>query len=72
MKPPSYPFLNIARNSGCAYADVLAVADSVRLYGYAAFNPGVDPDTRYAIIEATEEQEAIRSGLIDWQTGKAR
>jgi hypothetical protein len=82
-KPASYPFLAIARKYGYPYADVLNVAffwDRRSNCRYATPSEclAIDrlekrPEWREftdAVHVAMREQDAIRAGVIDWQTGE--
>lgn len=69
-KPESYPFLRISREYGVDYSVVLSLADQLRLTQRAAWEPAIPPDLLIDIGAATDVQEAIREGEIDWQTGE--
>lgn len=68
-KPASYPFLAIAKKHNVPYADVLAHADWQRSDNgnpqFPIFSQ-IDLD----ICAAGMEQQLIRNGTIDWQTGE--
>lgn len=76
MKPASYPFLALARKYGYPYGDVLSAAGELRRnHGY--FDPD-GPNAHWIrrgiaareVFRAFVEQDAIRRGAIDWQTGE--
>ncbi len=72
MKPESYPFLRIARQYGVPYDDVLKIANCSRLMlGAGVIMDGAPIPIRVydEVVAATNVQERIRRGLIDWQTG---
>ena len=77
-KPEAYPFLRIARQYGADYGDVLTLADSVRRaddagHAFLATTVAFVPFSVFAdIARATEVQQSIRDGEIDWLTGEPR
>lgn len=85
-KPESYPFFRIAKEFDIPYAEVLAYADVLRRNG-TVFTKASPKDTdtvirwinngrRYEaaaaeIAAATDEQNAVRRGYINWKTGES-
>lgn len=69
-KPEAYPFLRIARKHNVPYADVLQVADSLNRTRRADFRPNISAEIFLEIAIATEIQQAIRDGEINWLTGE--
>lgn len=82
-KPASYPFMAIANKFGVDYGLILAVADynkpergmsmlSRRLKDRleAVLDPQQAVRCFVEIVNASIEQDQIRSGEIDWQTGE--
>jgi hypothetical protein len=72
-KPASYPFLAIANKYGLDYGEVLRVAQCAKTR--APFTKDLAHWVTRAVAitaigRATDEQQAIREGRIDWQTGE--
>jgi hypothetical protein len=72
-KPEGYPFFRIAKQYGVDYSVVLKAADELKNTGRTSAGPffdlGIDPRIMLDLAEATDIQQAIRDGRIDWQTG---
>lgn len=73
MKPEGYPFLRISKQYGVDYSVVLKVADDLKNTGRANFADLVGGSAECAIdiADATNTQQLIRNGVIDWQTGES-
>lgn len=69
MKPESYPFLRIARQFNVDYSDVLALAHLFQRGGSVQRWPASLDHVVEEISEACTVQKAVRSGVIDWNTG---
>ena len=70
-KPESYPFLRIAKEYNLDYGEVLQTADWIKNGGKLSLGIWCRTgEASQALHEASQIQQAIRDGKIDWMTGE--